>query len=127
MIALASRGLICLQAQSNAYNARVPKAQYAIGKYRCMALGIRLVDSADEFVLDDVAITFPILVVLDRAALKVGSTVMHEHDDEEDGVEVGNDRRASDYSTLAEARGPVSDIVLRKRDDTSKVKEDIRM
>jgi len=49
-----STGIKCLQAQSTAYNERVPKAQYATGKYRCMELGIRLlVDSADEFVLDD--------------------------------------------------------------------------
>ena len=92
-----------------------------------MKLGIRLVDSGDEFVLDDAAITCPILVVLDRAALEVASTAMDEHGDEEDGVQVGNDDRASDYSTPAEARGPVGDVILRERDDTSKVKEDIRM
>jgi len=92
-----------------------------------MELGIRLVDSADEFVLDGGAITFPILVVLDRAAFKVAPTAMHEHGDEEDGVEVGNDGCASDYSTPTEARGPVGDVVLRKRDDMSKVKEDIRI
>ena len=92
-----------------------------------MQFGIRLsVDSADKFVLDDGAITFPILDVLDREALKVASTATDEHGDEEDGVEVGNDGRASDYSAPAEARGPVSDVLLRKR-DTSKVKEDIRM
>ena len=92
-----------------------------------MELCIRLVDSADEFVLDDGATRFPILVVLDRAALKVASTAMHEHGDEEDGVEVGNDGHASDYSTPAEDHSPVGDVVLRKRNDTSKVKEDIRM
>jgi len=70
--------------------------------------------------------TFPILDVLDRAALKVASTAMDEHGDEEDGVKVGDDGRASDYSTPAESRGLVSDVVLRKR-DTSKVKEDIWM
>ena len=92
-----------------------------------MELGIRLsVDSKDKFVLDDRAITFSILVVLDRAALKVASTAMDEHGEEEGGVQVGNDGRASDYTTPAEARGSVSDVVLRKR-DTSKVKEDIWM
>ena len=91
-----------------------------------MELCIRSVDSADRFVLDDGVTTFPILDVLDRAALKVASTAMDEHGDEEHGVQVGNDGRASDYSTPAEARGPVSDVALRKK-DTSKVKEDIRM
>jgi hypothetical protein len=38
-----------------------------------MELGIRLVDSADEFVLNDGAISCPILLVLHRAALKVPS------------------------------------------------------
>jgi len=52
---------------------------------------------------------------------------MDEHGDEGDGIEVWNDGRACDYSTPAEARGPVGDVVLRKRDDTSKVKEDIRL
>ena len=42
-----STGIKCLQAQSNAYNERVQKAQYATGKYRLS------VDSADELVLDD--------------------------------------------------------------------------
>jgi len=90
---------------------------YATSRYICTELDIRLVDSGDEFVLDDGAITFPILTVLDRAALEVASTVMDEHGDEEDGVEVGNDCRASDDSTPAEAHGPVGDVVLRKTND----------
>jgi len=64
--------------------------------------------------------TFLILVVLDRAALRVASTSMHEHGDKEDGVEVGNDGCASDYTTPADSHGPVGDAVLRKRDDMSK-------
>jgi len=67
---------------------------YAIGRYRCTELDIRLVDSGDAFVLDDGAITFPNFAVLDRAVLEVVSTVMDEHGDEEHGVEVGNDGRA---------------------------------
>jgi len=67
---------------------------YAIGRYRCTELDIGLVDSGDEFILDDRAITFPIFAVLDRAVLEVASTVMDEHGDEEHGVEVGNDGRA---------------------------------
>ena len=52
-----------------------------------MELGVRLsVDSADEFVLDDGATTFPILDVLDRAARQVASTAMDEHGEEEGGV-----------------------------------------
>jgi len=67
---------------------------YAIGRNRCTELDIRLVDSGDEYVLDDGAITFPIFAVLNRTVPEVASAVMDEHGDEEHGVEVGNDGRA---------------------------------
>jgi len=71
----------------------------------------RLVDSGNELVLDDGAISLPVLAILNRATLKVASTAMDEDGDEEDGVEVGNDGCTSDHCTPAEAHGPVGDVV----------------
>lgn len=80
----------------------------------------RLVDSGNELVLDDGAISLPVLAILNRATLKVASTAMDEDGDEEDGVEVGNDGCTSDHCTPAEAHGPVGDVVLRKRNNVNR-------
>ena len=47
-----------------------------------------LVDTGDELVLDDGAVLFPVLAVLERAPLEVAAAAVDEDDDEEDGVEV---------------------------------------
>jgi len=55
-----------------------------------------LVDSRNIFPANDLAIPIPIFAVLPRATLKVTGATMQEDDDEEDGVEVGDDAGCAD-------------------------------
>ncbi len=49
-----------------------------------------LVDARNKLVRDDLAILRPVLPILFRAPFKVSRATMHEYDEEEDTVEVGN-------------------------------------
>ena len=61
-----------------------------------------LVDTGDELVLDNRAVLFPVLAVLERAPLEVAAAAVDEDDDEKDGVEVWDGRGSANDKTPGE-------------------------
>jgi len=70
-----------------------------------------LVDVGDVLVRNDLTVLLPVLAILLVASLKVTGTTMEKDDDEEHGVEVGDDGCGSDDGPPCEGHGPIGDVV----------------
>lgn len=70
------------------------------------------VNPRNELVLDHFAVTFPVLAIFDRAALKVTATAVDENCDEKDGIEIRDSGRPSDDNTPTKGHHPIGNIVL---------------
>lgn len=71
-----------------------------------------------ELVLDDLAISLPILSILHRASLEVASAAMDQNSDEERRVEIWNRWRSPNAETPSKTLNPVGSVVLYENEIT---------